>query len=395
MKKATPTRTLNPLHFEDLDPHRFEDLVRQLVYDFRPWRQLEATGRSGGDDGFDARGAVGGARELEAAEEEDELHANEAPSTLEQLWLIQCKRERSITPKKLAGYLSSIVKHAGSLHGVLFVAACDFSKKSRDAFRERLLKVGVREAVLWGKAELEDQLFRPTNDHLLFAYFGVSLAHRRRSVKTTILSRLAVKRQSRKAFDTDRPSIRILTRQHALLRDANEERYPYEAEIPNFHEAPAWIWAHFDKERHDGLIFTVRRHFAYLADDGVHWDAAGAFNELRQEATARLFTFGEPEPLRKRTLEQWDALPDQNRCMLELYALVKFDNILLIDPDGDEYAPCAHVFVAPGCGAGLVDATWGMLVKQRELLVPPTRIKADLDVRIEKFSKDIRSPWSA
>ncbi len=42
---GTTTRTLNPLHFEDLEPHRFEDMVRQLAYDFRPWRSIEATGR--------------------------------------------------------------------------------------------------------------------------------------------------------------------------------------------------------------------------------------------------------------------------------------------------------------------------------------------------------------
>jgi hypothetical protein len=52
----TVTRTLNPLPFEHLEPKRFEDLARQLAYDFRVWRQLEATGRSGSDYGFDARG---------------------------------------------------------------------------------------------------------------------------------------------------------------------------------------------------------------------------------------------------------------------------------------------------------------------------------------------------
>jgi hypothetical protein len=46
---------IQPLPFTHLEPKRFEDLVRQLVYDFRPWRRLEATGRSGSDDGFDAR----------------------------------------------------------------------------------------------------------------------------------------------------------------------------------------------------------------------------------------------------------------------------------------------------------------------------------------------------
>ena len=46
------TRTLNPLPFTDLEPKRFEDLVRQLIYDFRPWNRLEATGRAGSDDGY-------------------------------------------------------------------------------------------------------------------------------------------------------------------------------------------------------------------------------------------------------------------------------------------------------------------------------------------------------
>ena len=50
------TRTLNPLPFNALEPKRFEDLVRQLAYDFRRWRMLEATGRTGSDEGYDARG---------------------------------------------------------------------------------------------------------------------------------------------------------------------------------------------------------------------------------------------------------------------------------------------------------------------------------------------------
>jgi hypothetical protein len=49
------TRTINPLHFEDLEPHRFEDLIRQLVYDFREWESIEAIGRLGSDEGMDVR----------------------------------------------------------------------------------------------------------------------------------------------------------------------------------------------------------------------------------------------------------------------------------------------------------------------------------------------------
>ena len=31
MTKPTPARTTGPLHFEDLEPHRSEDLVRRLI----------------------------------------------------------------------------------------------------------------------------------------------------------------------------------------------------------------------------------------------------------------------------------------------------------------------------------------------------------------------------
>jgi hypothetical protein len=49
-------RTIGPLHVEDLEARWFENMVRQLIYDFRNGQMLEATGRSGSDSGFDARG---------------------------------------------------------------------------------------------------------------------------------------------------------------------------------------------------------------------------------------------------------------------------------------------------------------------------------------------------
>src|ERR1700730_2800831 len=91
------TKTLNPLPFDALEPKRFEDLVRQLAYDFRQWRVLEATGRSGSDDGYDARGyEVSGETAVEAdSEGEEELPFEDSS---DRIWLIQCKREQAIAP---------------------------------------------------------------------------------------------------------------------------------------------------------------------------------------------------------------------------------------------------------------------------------------------------------
>lgn len=55
MVKLKVTRTYGLIHFEDLDPHRFEDLVRELIYDYKDWLTIKATGKSGNDSGFDVR----------------------------------------------------------------------------------------------------------------------------------------------------------------------------------------------------------------------------------------------------------------------------------------------------------------------------------------------------
>jgi hypothetical protein len=39
--------------FEDIEPHRLEDLVHELIYDFRDWHSIEAAGQARDDAGFD------------------------------------------------------------------------------------------------------------------------------------------------------------------------------------------------------------------------------------------------------------------------------------------------------------------------------------------------------
>ena len=194
----TTTRTLGPLHLEDLEPHRFEDLVRQLLYDFRDWRSLEATGRAGGDEGFDARGWEIVSHDAGPLEEPDGEEP-ESVAITDRLWLVQCKREKAIGPTKIERYVGDIPdSEVADIYGIVFAAACNFSKQARDRFRERCRELGFAEAHLWGKGEIEDMLFQPKNDHLLFAYFGVSLQTRKRSLKTEVRARLATRRKAMK-----------------------------------------------------------------------------------------------------------------------------------------------------------------------------------------------------
>jgi hypothetical protein len=334
---VTPTRTIGPLHLEDLEPHRFEDLVRQLLYDFRDWRSLEATGRSGADEGFDARGWEAIARapvDVDTELEEDDV----VEEGDDRLWLVQCKREKNLGPKKLLKYLDDFPEgERGKLYGIVFVAACDFSKAARDSFRARTRELGFREGYLWGKAEIEDQLFQPKNDHLLFAYFGLSLQVRRRTLKTQVRARLAMKRKATRLLQMGQP---------VLFRDATDERYPYldEDETLNRIDRGRWVVFEVEECKWDGVHVRSRRHLAFVDNDGEHWDYAELMNDA-------LVTDFNPWPhpaytpeARAEALEIWKALPEKGRAWFDVFRILPYENIIDIDEHGDEWFDGPHVY---------------------------------------------------
>lgn len=332
--------TINPLHFEDLEPHRFEDLIRQLIYDFRPWSYLEATGRSGSDDGFDARGW----ESLPLDEEESYNTEEEAyGGTQDRIWLIQCKREQKIGPQKIKKYLDEVLSNnEESIYGIIFAASSDFSKKTRDDFREKCRNYKLSECYLWGKAELEDMLFQPKNDNLLFAYFGISLSMRKRSLKTKINTRLTIKRKVIKCLgDINQSSFRP-----ALLRDPSENRYPYKKDIPNFDKYPTWKAYYFTGHRHDGLEFLTRKFFAYIDDDGIHWDYIDQFDESRPPSSYGRIKVTEDQEKRNKAHSLWFEIPEKNRAWFEVSRVVLYDNIIAVDEVGDNvYHDMPHIYV--------------------------------------------------
>lgn len=336
------TRTIGPLHLEDLEPHRFEDLVRQLIYDFRNWRMLEATGRAGSDDGFDARGTeivakVESALDLVGDEDEESVpSANE-----DRIWLVQCKREKAIHPKKLVRYLDDLSEEeCAGLYGIIFAAACDFSKTARDAFRIKVRELGFSEAHLWGKGEIEDMLFQPKNDHLLFAYFGFSLQTRRRSLKTEVRSRLATKRKALRYLHPE---------QVVLIRDATDDRYPYldTDKSKQRVERGRWITLTFKGHFSDGLHFVCARHFAYLGDDGEKWDYAECMDDGPVHSRNNPWRENDDHDdheARSAAMAIWGALPGLNKAWYEVLAVLPYENILDIDEKGDEYGSNPHIY---------------------------------------------------
>ena len=334
----TTTRTIGPLHFEDLEPRRFEDLVRQLAYDFRRWRSLEATGRAGSDEGFDVRGWEALAPEDPSQAVGDE--AEQAPAE-DRLWLIQCKRERTMPPGRLAKHLNAIPPSStANVWGMVLAAPCDFSKRARDALREWARERGIDEVHVWGRGELEDRLLQPSNDNLLFSYFGISLRVRRRSVITGLRSWLSMKRKTLRVLENSTTLI--------LLRDPRDDRYPYrDPSIPMTDHG--WRVVRFYSMHPKGLLLERWRGMAAFDETREHWDwspvrrwgGVTAWDNPWDDEQATFDEFDNVDEVETF----WQALPEHRRANLVSAELLLWSDILEVDEIGDPIGRMPHLFV--------------------------------------------------
>ena len=337
MTKPKVTRTHGPIHFEDLDPHRFEDLIRELIYDYKDWQSIEATGRSGSDDGFDVRAyektEIISSAENENNEEVVEIHPMEG-----NLWMIQGKREKEIGPKKIKTIISDI-NAKNPPYAYILAASANFSKASYDVFREELRKKGVMEFYLWGKAELEDMLHLPKNDRILFTFFGISLVSKRRTRATEIRSTISVKN---KLYRTVGEGDQF--HQSILVRDLKDINYPYEREYKNFETKPRWreyvAYGHHPL----GLWCHSHEYFAYIDTEKKEWDFSKEADLVHRK--------GEDGDERKEEFEKidlvndvWDFLPRKNKGHFVIDCLIKYADIVVVDDKGDAYYSFPHLYV--------------------------------------------------
>ncbi len=346
---AAPTRTLNPLPFQDLEPHRFEDLVRQLAYDLRRWKSLEAVGRGGSDDGLDIR-----ATEIVAADpsDDDEQDGAWTPHAVgEHLWIFQCKREKTLGPKHVREVVEeSLISLTAPPHGFVLAIACDVSKKTRDAFREEMVARGIEEYAIWAKGELEDMLFQPKNDRLLFAYFGLSLTTRRRNLSTQLRSSIAKKKQLFAMLESKDDTYDGSDGKLVLLRDPSDDRYPT---IPKVGEPQArWLVCRaISLKNPDSLTVLRREHLAAVTPDVEKWDAILDCDVFEQLAEGDLrsrnaWGYADKEPNRRTPHGFWnECIAEEDRAFLKIYRTVPLDRVLALDPLGDGYFPVPHILI--------------------------------------------------
>lgn len=351
------SRTINPLHFEDLEPHRFEDLVRQLAYGFKTWSALEDRGKLGGDEGKDILGieqvkVIGS----ESSTEEDDERSE--PLLDEREWRIQCKRYKTITPKQMTDIVREVVPDSSKPpYGIIIAAPCNISDKSYTAFHNARIELGVKEGHIWSKSKLEDLLFAPENDHLLFVYFGISLTLKTKSLLTEVRNTLSIKRKLRRAA---KYVVEHKSGEHFLVRDINDDTYFSEGGYAkNLHKLCAsWHPVSFEIDAPDTLILyasgislEVLGYHGQVKSDGT-WDICEglsinfAYNQVKGPLI-EMETFEceqqHDERFSRLRSKFESSVPEKERCIIELHKMLPYRNILEIDMEGDSVYDYPHL----------------------------------------------------
>lgn len=343
VKKVKTTRTINPLHFEDLEPHRFEDLVRRLLYGFRDWTNIEPTGRAGSDEGFDVRAWE---RDESVTNVDDEGEEG-TRDFQERLWQIQGKREKVLTPAKIRDVVEHGVSKTTPPYGYILAAATNISKASYDAFREELKKKGVVEFHFWGKDHLEDQLSLPQNDEILFTFFGLSLAPRRRSRIAELKFNVTNKNKLLKLIFGTEPLTGQAAPNHKrfLLRDIKAEHYPYVHEYPDFEKYRRWEEHDVVHVSSDALVFKIRECYAYLDLSAKEWDFSTVVDLVPRKHPIDQANRARLEQTGKKVERFWRHLPQRMQAKFVLYGIVRFEDVLIIDDRGDPEYNDPQIFV--------------------------------------------------
>jgi hypothetical protein len=345
--KPVVSRTFAPIHFEDLDPHRFEDLIRELIYDFRDWQSIEATGRSGDDAGFDIRAfeKLPPQVVVEADEEDqsDTRHPMDGPR-----WMIQGKREKTLVPSDVKKILTDVDANDPP-YGYILAASAVFSKKSYDTFRDELRSKGVLEFYLWGRAELEDMLHLPKNDRILFTFFGISLVSRRRSRTTEVRSGVNIKNKLHRVLGDPQAHID----KPVLIRDINDTHYPFADEYPDFKKRPRWIERTVARHHPNGLFVENQQFYAYMDRDKKEWDFTEHANAFFYRRTVISDEDGEEHSQNAQdVLAIWNFLPRSKQGMLTIAGFLAYADIVLVDPEGDAHYRHPHLYAEFSAASG-------------------------------------------
>ena len=156
LKNLSITKTTNPIHFEDLNHVRFEDLCFNILHREKKWYNLNHLGKSGNDGGID----------IEGIEVNNDKKATK--------WLIQCKRYKSISPSEIEKIIYELVNKNKNYKYIHLIVSCSFSRKALEKLELLKNTLNLNEILTWTNSNLEAKLYHEYPD-LLKIYFGINI----------------------------------------------------------------------------------------------------------------------------------------------------------------------------------------------------------------------------
>jgi hypothetical protein len=315
-----PTKTINRIHFTDLEDRRFEDLSMQIVYRFKDWVFLHPDGRSGNDDGVDIRG-------LEKLDDGNTKN-----------WFIQCKRYKKTSASELKKAVDEAISKNNEPPVVfLVVVGCDVSLKARQTFEKYSKGKGIIEPILWQAATLETKLYSDHPD-LLFAFFGISLNKNQKNIETKLKTSLSVKRKLNKLLSTAQRGYCI------IIHSIDDSTYPNYEEIPKGKISP-WFRLEFNDFYTNGIEFILNIEYIILDTTTNFWKAKWARFEPHNEGLD--YIKYKTDSGREDSTYNFKKIIDTNKYdIYNTYRIgrISYGNIVEIDEIGDGAYPGIHLY---------------------------------------------------
>lgn len=300
-----PTLSIAKLHFDDLDPLRFEDLSLAMVYRLRRWSKIHHYGRKGNDDGIDI-----------FAEEELESGAIRT-------WFIQCKRYKSITKRELKNIIDEVIVKNPIIPDVfLLVIACDITKKTIEYFIEYANEKGIKSPQIWAASIIETKLYTENHD-LLFAFFGVNLNATKNNRIETIKRNIKMKHRMRGDFIKNQidPSVTIrspykkFAYTEAIIHSVDDYTYPKVDDKTM--GISGWFRVELYNFYFNGLEVIISIEKAIIDGEGywdiVHYDDESSLDKYQ---SSKVYVVGR----------------------------IPFENIVEYDLSGDDFYNCPHIY---------------------------------------------------
>ncbi len=301
--KAEPSRTINELHFTDLDPMRFEVLCESLVYRLAKWQRINHMGVLGSDDGVD----------IEAEEE--------IANGYKRTWYIQCKRYSKFSKKDVDLVFRPLIKNRKIPDTLLLIVGCKVSAKTIEFFINKANEHDIKNPKIWTSSDIETQLFTKHHD-LLFIFFGIDLNHQERKKEESIRRNLRLKKNLKK--DLTKP---INTSKKWFVND----KFIYDEII--IHSIDDTSYPNSDSFEY-GISSWFKTYPYDFYYNGLEVILGVEYAEVVEDGRIRLLEYNKYAEIKN------------NQNVIRVYRIgrIPFSMIVDYDPDGDEYYNCLHLY---------------------------------------------------